>query len=72
MKTNVEKLAEDLRTELSEIREILTVIGCMRTDIICEDILLGVGNIADNLVEKIRKMEASLYQIEEEDTDDTL
>ncbi len=72
MKTNVEKLAEDLRTELSEIREILTVIGCMRTDIICEDILLGISDIADDLVEKIRTMEARVYQIEEENTDDTL
>ena len=71
MKTNVEKLAEDLRTELSEIREILTVIGCMGTDIICADILLGISDIANDL-EKIRTMEARVYQIEEENTDDTL
>lgn len=72
MKQDIGIFAGDLRVELSEIREILTVVGCIRTDIVCENILLGVGNIADNLVEKIRKLEEKLNQIEEEYADDTL
>ncbi len=73
MKRKINVIAGELRINLSSIREILSVVSAVRVDLISEELLWGVGNIADVLIERIEKMEKQLKEIEKgEIENDTL